>query len=67
MIDAKLGEVESRFADLIWSNAPISSGALSKLAEQTLGWKKTTAFTVLNRVVNAKRDICALLLDCSKN
>ena len=50
MNEWKLGAVESRFADLIWSNAPISSGALSKLAEQTLGWKKTTAFTVLKRL-----------------
>jgi len=42
--------VESRFADLIWGNEPISSGALAKLAEEKLQWKKTTSFTVLKRL-----------------
>ena len=46
----KLGMVEARFADLIWHNAPLSSGQLAKLAAQALGWKKTTAFTVLKRL-----------------
>ena len=46
----KLGAVESRFADLIWHNAPLSSGTLAKLAAEALGWKKTTAFTVLKRL-----------------
>ena len=46
----KLGAVEARFADLIWHNAPLSSGQLAKLAAQALGWKKTTAFTVLKRL-----------------
>ena len=46
----KLGTVEARFADLIWHNAPLSSGELAKMAAQALGWKKTTAFTVLKRL-----------------
>ena len=46
----KLGTVEARFADLIWHNAPLSSGELAKRAAQALGWKKTTAFTVLKRL-----------------
>lgn len=50
MNDWKLGAVESRFADLIWQNAPLSSGALSKLAAEHLSWKKTTSFTVLKRL-----------------
>ena len=41
----KLGTVEARFADLIWYNAPLSSGQLAKLAAQALGWKKTTTYT----------------------
>ena len=36
MADTKLGVVETRFADLIWDNEPISSGALVKLCEQEL-------------------------------
>ena len=50
MADWKLGPVEARFADLIWENEPLSSGALAKLALQELDWKKTTAFTVLKRL-----------------
>ena len=46
----KLGAVEARFADIIWQNAPLTSGELAKMAEKTLGWKKTTAFTVLKRL-----------------
>ena len=50
MADWKLGAVEARFADLIWENEPLSSGALAKLASAALDWKKTTAFTVLKRL-----------------
>ena len=50
MINWRLGEVESRFADLIWTNAPISSGELAKLAQAKIGWKKTTSYTVLKRL-----------------
>ena len=50
MADWKLGAVEARFADLIWENEPLSSGALAKLALEALDWKKTTAFTVLKRL-----------------
>lgn len=34
----KMGALESKFADLIWSNEPLSSGILIKLAEQELCW-----------------------------
>ncbi|MBQ7130526.1 MAG: BlaI/MecI/CopY family transcriptional regulator [Oscillospiraceae bacterium] len=50
MGELRMGAVESRFADLIWGNEPISSGALAKLAEEKLQWKKTTSFTVLKRL-----------------
>ena len=46
----KLGTVEALFADLIWHNAPLSSGELAKMAAQALDWKKTTAFTVMKRL-----------------
>lgn len=45
-----MGAVESRFADLIWANEPISSGSLVKLCEQELTWKKSTTYTVLRRL-----------------
>ena len=49
-MDARLAEVESRFADLIWSNEPLSSRALAELAEKELSWKKSTTYTVLKRL-----------------
>lgn len=50
MITYKLGEVEMKFADLIWSNEPISSGELVKLAADALVWKKSTTYTVLRKL-----------------
>lgn len=32
----KLGEMEQKFADLIWESAPIGSGDLTKLCEKAL-------------------------------
>lgn len=50
MNDQKLGAIESRFADLIWQNEPISSTELVKLALAELDWKKSTTYTVLKRL-----------------
>ena len=49
-MDYKLGVIERRFAEIIWAHAPVSSGELVKLAEQELGWKKSTTYTVLRRL-----------------
>ena len=49
-MDARLAEVESRFADLIWNNEPLTSRTLAELAEQELSWKKSTTYTVLKRL-----------------
>ena len=46
----KLGVIETRFAELIWRNAPISSGELVKLCQQELEWKKSTTYTVLKKL-----------------
>lgn len=50
MIDLSMGAVESRFADIIWNNEPISSTELAKQSEALLQWKKSTSFTVLKRL-----------------
>ena len=50
MNDLKLGAVESRFAEIIWQNEPIASGALVKLCEKELSWKKPTTYTVLRKL-----------------
>ena len=46
----RMGAGESKFADIIWENEPISSSDLSRRSEELLGWKKTTSFTVLKRL-----------------
>lgn len=46
----KLGEMEARFADLIWEHAPIRSGELTKLCEEQFDWKRTTTYTMLKRL-----------------
>ena len=50
MSELRIGTSEAKFADMIWSNEPISSGDLAKLAYKEFAWKKTTAFTVLKRL-----------------
>ena len=50
MADIRMGPAETQFAEIIWANEPIASGVLSKKAEETLNWKKTTSFTVLKRL-----------------
>lgn len=50
MNDSKLGAIESRFADLIWQHAPLSSGELVKLCREELSWKKSTTYTVLKKL-----------------
>lgn len=50
MAEYRLGEVETRFADLIWDHAPLSSRQLSELALEKLNWKRTTTYTVLKRL-----------------
>lgn len=50
MAEYRLGEVEMKFASLIWQNEPVQSGELAKLSEKELGWKKSTTYTVLKRL-----------------
>lgn len=50
MAEYKLGDVEMKFAEIIWENEPLSSGDLVKLCEEKLRWKKSTTYTILRRV-----------------
>jgi len=50
MEEYKLGIMERKFADIIWENAPISSGELVKICCEKLGWKKSTTYTMLRRL-----------------
>ena len=49
-MEYKLGVVESRFADIVWSHAPLSTGELVKLCGNELNWKRTTTYTVLKKL-----------------
>lgn len=59
-MEYKLGEIEMKFADLIWDNEPITSGELAKRCEAALHWKKSTTYTILRRV-------CDRGLFCNEN
>lgn len=48
-MESRLGVIESRFADIVWNNEPMTSGQLVKLCEKELGWKKSTTYTVLKK------------------
>ena len=50
MSELRMGAIESRFADIIWQNEPITSPELVKLAAKELDWKKSTTYTVLKRL-----------------
>jgi len=67
MAEIKLGEVESRFAEIIWTHEPLSSGKLAELAEKELGWKESTSYTILKRLCdrgifqNVRRTVTSLI------
>ena len=50
MEDYRLGVVETRFAELIWTHEPLTSGELVKLCAKELEWKKSTTYTVLKKL-----------------
>jgi predicted transcriptional regulator len=50
MKDMKLGVIETRFAEIIWANEPLSTNQLIKLCADELEWKRTTTYTVLKKL-----------------
>ena len=50
MTDYILGAVESRFADIVWTNAPMTTAELVKQCSAALSWKRTTTYTVLKKL-----------------
>lgn len=54
MIEYKITEAEEKFAEVIWSNEPISSPDLVKLCEVEFNWKKSTTYTMLKRLERKK-------------
>ena len=52
--EIKLGMVESKFADIVWQNEPLSTKELVILCEQKLNWKRTTTYTVLKKLCDRR-------------
>jgi len=50
MGDMKLGAVESRFAEIVWENEPVTTNQLIKICADELKWKRTTTYTVLKKL-----------------
>jgi predicted transcriptional regulator len=55
-MNISLGEMESRFADIIRENEGISSGELVKICADKFNWKKSTTYTMLRRLCD--KGIC---------
>ena len=52
MKNLRLAEGEYRFARIVWENEPLPSGKLVELALKEMGWKKSTTYTVLKKLVD---------------
>ena len=48
----RMTNAEQRLAELLWKNEPIVSREMIRLAEQELGWKKSTTFSILKYLIN---------------
>ncbi len=49
-MDLKLATVESRFADIVWANAPLTTRELVNICKEELNWARTTTYTVLKKL-----------------
>ena len=50
MDDYKLFDAEYRLMDLVWTEEPVNSTALSRMCLEGFGWKKPTTYTVIRRL-----------------
>lgn len=50
MFDSQLGDITHQFMEMIWASEPIRSTNLVHMAEEALGWKKPTTYTVIRRL-----------------
>ena len=49
-MEYSMGVVESRFADIVWGNQPVTTRELVRLCSDQLNWKRTTTYTVLKKL-----------------
>ena len=48
--ESNLTNADWRLMDIVWDSEPVESPELCRLAEEKLGWKRTTTYTVLKRL-----------------
>lgn len=46
----KINDSEMRLMYLVWEKEPVKSTELVRMAGETLGWKKSTVYTVIRRL-----------------
>lgn len=51
MEEFKLFDAEYKFLDIIWELEPINSTELTRVAQQKLGWKKSTTYTMIRKLI----------------
>ncbi|MBF4692408.1 BlaI/MecI/CopY family transcriptional regulator [Fusibacter ferrireducens] len=51
MSDLKLTDAELNLAEIIWHQNTLTSSELIKLCEEEFGWKKSTTYTLLKRMI----------------
>jgi len=52
MDELVLPNAEFRLCCIVWNNEPLKSPRLAELAAKELGWKKTTTYTVLRKLID---------------
>ena len=50
MEDYMLGAIESRFADIIWDNEPMTTKELVDACAEELNWKRPTTYSILKKL-----------------
>ena len=50
MEDKRLCDSDYRFMCIVWDNAPLNSGELTRLCAEKLGWKKSTVYTTIKKL-----------------
>lgn len=48
----KVADSEYRFCLILWEHEPIKSTELVRICREKLGWKETTTYTVIKRLIN---------------
>jgi len=48
--ESNLTNADWRLMDIVWDHEPLESPELCHLAEEKLGWKRTTTYTVIKRL-----------------